>query len=162
MGDAAVGVAFAAVVLAMPAWFAVAYFEKPMINDITTDPLNPPAMPAAHAQRPPMSNPVHYNDALIAVQRLAYPQIVPLRAALAPEDVYPIVLDLVDDQDWQVLDARAPAEGVPGSIEAVARSLLFSFADDIAIRIGIDGDGSVIDMRSRSRFGPARSRGSRA
>lgn len=153
LGDAGVGVVFAACVLAIPVYSAVIYFDKPMINDVTTDPLNPPDMPAAQAQRPPMSNPVHYNDALIAVQRIAYPEIVPLRAALAPPDVHPIVLDLVEEMDWQVIDARAPHDGIAGRVEAAAHSLLFGFANDVVIRIAYDGDRTVVDMRSRSRFG---------
>lgn len=153
LGDAGVGVVFAACVLVIPAWSAVAFFEKPAINDVTTDPLNPPDMPAARAQRPPLSNPVHYNDALIAVQRIAYPEIVPLRAALAPPDVHPIVLDLVEEMGWQVLDARSPHDGLSGHVEAVARSMLFGFANDVVVRIAYDGDHSIVDMRSRSRFG---------
>ncbi len=153
LGDAAVGVIFALAVLAIPLWAAVVYFEKPSITDITTDPLNPPDMPAARAQRPPLSNSVTYNRDFTAVQRLAYPQIVPLRAAQPPEGVYSIVLALIEDRQWQVLDARAPGDGLPGRVEAVARSMLFGFSDDVVVRISYDGDNAQVDMRSRARYG---------
>ena len=153
LGDAGIGVVYAACILVIPVYATVIYFDKPMITDVTTDPLNPPEMPAAQAQRPPLSNPVHYDDALIAVQRIAYPEIVPLRAALAPPEVYEIVLDIVDEMGWQVLDARSPHDGISGRVEAVTHSLLFGFANDVVVRIAYDGDRTTVDMRARSRFG---------
>lgn len=153
LGDAAVGVVFAMCVLVFPLAGAASYFEKPSLTDITTDPLDPPDMPTARAQRPAMSNPVHYDRELIAVQRFAYPQIVPLRAALEPPDVYPIVVDLAEEMGWQVVNARSPADGLPGSVEAVVVSQVFGFRNDVAVRIAYDGDQTRVDMRARSRFG---------
>ena len=43
-----------------------------------------------------------------------------------------------------------PAEG---QIEAIARSRLFGFEDEVAIRVTETDTGTRIDMRSRSRLG---------
>ncbi|MFN0262720.1 DUF1499 domain-containing protein [Tepidamorphus sp. 3E244] len=153
LGDAGVGVIYALCVLALPAWAGVAYIDKPMITDVTTDPRDPPAMPAAQAQRPALSNPVRYNEELVAVQRIAYPQIVPLRAVVPPPNVYEVVLDIVESMDWLVLDSHAPQDGLSGGVEALVHSPVFGFPNDVSIRISYEGDNTVIDMRARSRFG---------
>jgi uncharacterized protein (DUF1499 family) len=50
---------------------------------------------------------------------------------------------------WQVV----AQDRQQGRIEAIDRTLIFGFVDDIAIRITPQGDGSRIDLRSASRAG---------
>lgn len=50
---------------------------------------------------------------------------------------------------WEVLSAD-PAEG---QLEAIARSHLFGFEDEVAIRVTETDVGTRLDMRSRSRLG---------
>ena len=52
----------------------------------------------------------------------------------------------------EVLDVRTD-ETDRARIEAVARTLLFGFADDVIVRIYSDPSGSRIDLRSSSRWG---------
>ena len=40
-----------------------------------------------------------------------------------------------------------------GYIEAVARTLIMGFRDDVAVRIRAVGDGARVDVRSSSRYG---------
>ena len=55
---------------------------------------------------------------------------------------------------WRVVDARAPLAGRrDGRIEAVARTAIMGFRDDVVIRIRPDPDGARIDIRSTSRYG---------
>ena len=54
---------------------------------------------------------------------------------------------------WLVIDERAPQPPrQPGHIEAVAKTPVMGFREDVAIRITADGDGSRVDIRSSSRY----------
>jgi uncharacterized protein (DUF1499 family) len=124
-----------------------------MIADITTDPASPPAFDVLARLRPRGSN--DYPGAATAQQqRAAYPDVAPLQLELAPKLVYDIALNLVTKRKWHVVDALAPVPGRrPGVIEAVARTLIMGFRDDVVIRVRAEGSGSRVDMRSASRFG---------
>src|SRR5262249_30059588 len=51
-------------------------------------------------------------------------------------------------------DARAPQAGRrEGRIEAVARTPIMGFRDDVVIRVRAETDGVRIDARSASRYG---------
>jgi len=52
-----------------------------------------------------------------------------------------------------VIDERAPQPPRrPGRIEAVARTPIMGFREDVSIRVTPDGDGSRVDIRSASRY----------
>ena len=51
--------------------------------------------------------------------------------------------------EWEVVTV-APGEG---RLEAVATTAWFGFKDDIVVRIAPAGDGSRVDVRSKSRLG---------
>jgi Protein of unknown function (DUF1499) len=64
-----------------------------------------------------------------------------------------VTLALVTKRKWLVIDERAPQ--LPrriGRIEAVARTPIMGFREDVSIRITPDGDGSRVDIRSSSRY----------
>jgi hypothetical protein len=52
-----------------------------------------------------------------------------------------------------VIDEQPPEPTKNGYIEAVDRTLLFGFTDDIAIRVSGTPKAAKIDIRSSSRFG---------
>jgi hypothetical protein len=55
---------------------------------------------------------------------------------------------------WQVIDSASPlGRTAVGRIDAVARSLLFRFPDDITIRLRAGVGETRIDLRSASRVG---------
>jgi hypothetical protein len=55
---------------------------------------------------------------------------------------------------WRVVVDRPPQPPRrDGIIEAVARTPIMGFREDIAVRIRRDDDGAKIDVRSASRFG---------
>jgi len=54
---------------------------------------------------------------------------------------------------WTVLLKRAPEGRRDGQIEAVARTPIMGFRDDIVVRVRPVPDGSRIDVRSSSRYG---------
>ena len=53
------------------------------------------------------------------------------------------------------VDARAPPGPPPrdGFIEAIARTLILGFRDDVVVRVRPTSDGTRIDVRSASRYG---------
>ena len=73
---------------------------------------------------------------------------------MPPKLVYDIALALVTKRKWHVVDARPPAAGRRDAvIEAVARTPIMGFRDDVVIRVSATGDGARVDMRSASRYG---------
>jgi hypothetical protein len=52
-----------------------------------------------------------------------------------------------------VIDEHAPQPPrQPGHIEAVAKTPIMGFREDVAIRVAPEGDGSRVDIRSSSRY----------
>ena len=90
-----------------------------------------------------------------ALQKAAYPEVRPIVVDLEPAQAYQLALRAVDDVGWRIVDANPPNLRVDGvaQIQAVVRSLLFGFADDIAIRIRPLASQTRIDLRSSSRVG---------
>ena len=73
---------------------------------------------------------------------------------MPPKLVYDIALALVTKRKWHVVDARPPAAGRREAvIEAVARTPIMGFRDDVVIRVSPLGQGSRVDLRSASRYG---------
>ena len=61
---------------------------------------------------------------------------------------------MIAKRKWRVVDARTPQPGRrDGRIEAVARTPILGFRDDVVLRIRSDPDGARVDMRSTSRYG---------
>jgi len=122
----------------------------PRINDITTDPVDPPEF--VYAKRDPATRDRDYSypAGFAEQQRAAYPDLAPLALALPPAQAYEKAKSAAESLGWHITLAD-PARGV---IEARDTSKLFRFVDDVAIRIrpGASG-GSLIDIRSKSRDG---------
>lgn len=146
---------FGSVVAAYPVYLAANGYRQPAIADITTNPEDPPRFELIARLRPPTANPTAYPGAETArQQRAAYPEIVPLAVAAPPEDVYAATLAVVGRQGWTVVQARPFQAGRrEGHIEAVARTPLMGFRDDVVVRVRAGGEGAVIDIRSASRYG---------
>lgn len=124
----------------------------PRIHDMTTDPANPPAfaatLPARAAEN---GNSTAYGGPdLAGQQQAAYPDIVPLRTALAPEEAFKRALATAEAMSgWTIVKSDAAS----ATIEGNERTLFMGFTDDFVIRVSADGAGSRIDMRSESRQG---------
>jgi uncharacterized protein (DUF1499 family) len=121
-----------------------------VINDISSDISDPPAMVALLALRRGAPNPPAYPGAAVAVQqRAAYPDIAPIVLPVPPAEAFKRVDRVAMAMGWDVV-ARTPPEG---RLEAVDTSEWFGFRDDIVVRIRPDGAGSRVDIRSKSRAG---------
>lgn len=152
-GAALRGLVIGAAVLVMPAYGAWQVVNEPRLIDVSTNPDDPPPLGAAVSDRGADDLPVAHPDSIdIALQREAYPDIVPRHYPVSTAQVYLEARALIDKWGWRVLAAHEPSDKDPsGSIEAVAVTLIFAFRQDISIRIVPDGDGSRVDMRSASR-----------
>lgn len=156
IGHAVGALAIGGLLLAYPAYLAVQAYRLPRINDVTTDPVDPPRFEVLARLRPPEgANPVAYAGLKLAeVQHKAYPDIEPLDVDSPPQLAYDATVDVVTKRKWRVVEARAPQGGRgEAHIEAVARSLIMGFPDDVVVRIRPTPDGSRIDVRSESRYG---------
>lgn len=159
-GNPGIGIALSAfligaALLAYPVYFGVRAYGLPQIADVTTDPLDPPRFEAIARLRPRDANPVAYAGLAAAeLQRVAYPDVEPLEVGSTPQESFEAAMSVIAKLKWRVVDARAPqGNRREGRIEAVARTLIFGFRDDIVVRIRPVPDGTRIDFRSASRYG---------
>jgi uncharacterized protein (DUF1499 family) len=155
MGRILTALLLAVLVLAYPAYLAVQYRKLPPIHDITTDPINPPRFDAlARLRGTDGANTAVYAGLYSAEQqRAAYPDIEPVDLDVPAQQAFDIVRRLVTRRKWLVIDERAPLPPrQPGHLEAVARTPIMGFREDVSIRIMADGDGSRVDIRSSSRY----------
>lgn len=155
-----IGLAIAAlgigvVMLVYPAYLAALFYRLPAVNDITTDPVDPPRFEAIARLRPRGANSVAYpGAAYMKLQRATYPDIEPLIVSVPPADAYEAALAVITKRKWRIVDLRPPLTGRrEGRIEAVVRTPLMGFRDDVVVRVRAAEDGARVDMRSASRFG---------
>jgi hypothetical protein len=144
-----------AVLLAYPAYLGLQYRKLPPIYDITTDPIDPPRFEAlARLRTGDGANPAVYAGLYSAEQqRIAYPDIETVELELPVQRAYEITLQLVTKRKWLIIDERPPQPPRRvGRIEAVARTPIMGFREDVSIRIIPDDQDSRVDIRSASRY----------
>jgi uncharacterized protein (DUF1499 family) len=143
------------VLITYPAYLGAKAYRLPPLADITTDMNDPPRFEAIARLRPREANPVAYAGSSAAeMQRAAYPAIAPLQTGSTPAELYEAALSVVTKRKWRIVDARSPQAGRrEGRIEAVARTTLMGFRDDVVIRVRAISGGSRLDIRSASRYG---------
>ena len=141
VGAGGVAAMLAAVVFVL---LAVRSAGAPRINDFTTDVADPPAF--AHVTGRDMTYPPRF----AVVQQACCADLRPAHLPVPPAEAFARAQNAAARMPaWTVTHAD-PASG---TIEAVATSRLFHFRDDIAIRVRPDGNGSRVDVRSKSRDG---------
>ena len=143
------------VVLAYPAYLGLQYRKLPPIHDITTDPIDPPRFEAlARLRSGDGANTAVYAGLYSAEQqRQSYPDIEPVELEIPVDRAYAITLQLVNKRKWLVIDERPPQPPRRvGRIEAVARTPIMGFREDVSIRVSPDGEDSRVDIRSSSRY----------
>ena len=153
LGHALLGLFLGLALLAYPAFLGTRALRLPPISDITTDTANPPRFDVLARLRP-RGRTDYPGPAVAALQHTAYPDIVPLELDVPTKAAYDAALALVTKRKWYIGDARSPALARrDGVIEAVARTPIMGFRDDVVIRVTPVGQGTRVDMRSASRFG---------
>ena len=135
-------------VVAVPLMSMLSAVGAPAIHDITTDVLDPPEFIEAVQYVTP-GRTVYGGDQVASQQREAYPDIVPIMVAEAPDVAFSLALEVARDMGWENIVSNAGEQ----RIEATDTTFWFGFVDDIVIRIRPEGAGSRIDVRSLSRVG---------
>ena len=142
--------------IAYPLYLGVKAYRLPAIYDVTTDPIDPPRFEAIARLRPRDANPITYAGLYTAEQqRAAYSDIEPDLTNSSPQEAYDAALRVIIKRKWHIVDARPPQAAAPreGRIEAVARTPILGFRDDVVVRVRATTDGARIDVRSASRYG---------
>lgn len=153
IGRAVTGFFLGVLLLAYPGYLAYRAYTLPALRDITTDFNNPPRFDVISRLRPRGTND-YPGPAAAALQRKAYPDLIPLQLVNTPKAAYDTALAVVTKRKWRIVDARPPAPGRrEATIEAIARTPVMGFRDDVVIRVTPIAGGSQVDIRSASRFG---------
>jgi hypothetical protein len=155
--------------IAYPLFLGIRAYKLPAIYDITTDSIDPPQFDAIARLRPRDANPITYAGLYTAEQqRAAYSDIEPDDTTSTPQEAYDAAMKVITKRRWRVVDARPPQGLAPGAatarapapssardgiIEAVARTPILGFRDDVVVRVRPTSDGARIDVRSASRYG---------
>ncbi len=150
--------------IAYPVYLGIKAYRLPAIYDITTDPIDPPRFDAIARLRPRDANPIAYAGLYAAEQQhAAYSDIEPDDTEATAQEAYNAAMKVITKRRWRVVDARPPQGGLPragqaaaageGIIEAVARTPILGFRDDVVVRVRATPDGARIDVRSASRYG---------
>lgn len=142
-------------IFAVPFYHLPNLIKLPAINDITTDLLSPPKFKKVALLRDTEANSINYPGSLfISAQVKAYPDISTLMLERSNRDSYTLVHGVIQDLGWKIVSEQQPDKTLnTGYIEAVDRSRLLGFSDDIVVRIKGGADFARIDMRSASRYG---------
>ena len=123
---------------------------SPPIHDITTDTVNPPQFVDILPLRAGAPNPPEYAGSEAAERQLkAYPEIVPLELDVTPAEAMALAESAARAMEWELITVASGE----GRLEAVATTAWFGFKDDVVVRIVETDDGSLVDVRSKSRLG---------
>jgi len=156
IGESVTGLLIGLALIAYPLYVGIKAYKLPAIYDITTDPIDPPRFDAIARLRPRDANPVAYAGLYTAEQqRIAYSDIEPDITNVSAQEAYDAAMKVITKRKWHVVDARPPQGTAPrdGLIEAIARTPILGFRDDVAVRVRATQEGARIDVRSASRYG---------
>ena len=156
LGSAMLALFIGLVLLAYPAYLALQAYKLPPITDVVTDPDDPPRFETIARLRPRDANPIAYpGQAAAALQRVAYPEVEPLIVTSTPQQAHDAALAVMTTRRWTIIEQRPPQAGRrEGRIEAVVRTPIMGFREDLIVRVRADGDGARLDVRSSTRYGP--------
>ncbi len=152
-GRALTGVFVSALLLALPLWSLPNLMTLPRIHEVSTDTKSPPEFQKVAALRKGEANPADVDPVALASQAKAYPDLQPLTVKRSSAEVFSAVREAATSLKWRIIAEKPPEKGAPGTIEAVDRSLIFGFTDDVVIRVTGNEQKAQVDARSSSRYG---------
>jgi len=142
--------------LGWPVYARLAAGDLPSINDISTDTNSPPPFTVLGPQRVDGANsPIYPGQRFASAQASAYPDLRPLVIARSTEEAFELVVESVKRMKMKIENEQLPnaRTGQAGLLEAVDRTLIIGFRDDVAVRVSGDTRQARIDVRSASRYG---------
>lgn len=147
---ALIGAVVGALILGVVAATAGPSAGLPPINDITTDPADPPQFAALLEAGPNAQRDMAYpGEKFAAQQRVGYPDLAPIELSRPPTEVLGEAERAMRELGWQI----ARVDPARGTAEATDTSRIFRFVDDIVVRVRPAAGGSRVDVRSKSREG---------
>lgn len=159
-GRAIAGLMISMLTLVVPAWYLPNLIWKPRLTDIRTSfdtPLRFEALAARQAGAEAASDPSDVDKLSerqqAQLQAAAYPEVRPMRLEKSPTQSFDLVREAVAQLGWKIVASEAPEADEPGRIEAVAKTPIMGFADDVVILVSLGGGEARIDVRSASRYG---------
>jgi uncharacterized protein (DUF1499 family) len=152
-----IGLAVALGIFAWPLAVLPKMRSLPKINDISTDTQTPPKFVALAKSRPAGANNPTYPGATFAkAQNDGYPDIKPFVIDRSADEAFEIVIaSLNRTLKMKIIQEEPPKGryGAPGYVEAIDRTTVMGFTDDIVIRVDGDANTARVDVRSASRYG---------
>lgn len=125
--------------------------DAPRINDITTDPIDPPRFVHAPSLWGNAGRNMEYPPAFASIQREHYPDIGPKLLEGEPQQVWEKVRMLARTMPGWTITHEDPSRR---TIEGYETSRLFRFHDDFVVEVRAHpSGGSEVHMRSKSRDG---------
>lgn len=149
-----IGLLIAAAIFAWPAAYIPAYITLPRLNDVTTDLEAPPQFVALAADRG--GDGTYPAERFAALQRKGYADLQPFLIDRSVDQAFELALDVARRINKMTVAAQDPPgarPGQPGIIEAVDRTLIMGFPDDVIVRVAGGPRSARIDIRSASRYG---------
>ncbi len=153
--QAVIGIIVGVLMFALPAWYLPKLISLPQINDISTDRKSPPKFQTIARSRTTGANPGSYSgEAFASTQERSYPDIVPFTLERSYDVAFEIAKQAAERLGWEIIAQKPPRRpGQNGYLEAVDKTLIFGFKDDIVVRVAGNDKSSRIDVRSASRYG---------
>jgi uncharacterized protein (DUF1499 family) len=148
-GRAWVGFAYGAGLIGLGVVLLAVRPRLPRINDITTDMSDPPRFVAALRAPENAGRDLAYPAGFAPEQRAGYPDVRPILLDVPPRQAFERALAAARALGWTIVETSPER----GQIEAKAISRVFHFVDDIVVRVRPSAQGSVVDVRSKSRDG---------
>lgn len=124
--------------------------RTPRINDVSTDLEDPPAFVQAKEIPANRGRSLAYPDSFKPKVRAGYPDLAPVMRDEAPAALLQRAVAAAKELGWTVTALEPDA----GRFEAVVRSRLWQFEDDVVVRVRETQPGKTrLDIRSKSRDG---------
>jgi len=143
-------------VLSYPLYLASKAALLPQMNDVSTDLINPPHFSSTANARMMRQGREHEDTSLQwrDEQRRAYPDVQPIVIDVESDEAFQLVQKTALARGWHIVEQTPPSKLNPIShIDAIAKSLVMGFADDITIRMTPLQGQTRIDLRAASGFG---------
>ena len=123
----------------------------PLINDVTTNLSSPPEFSAANGLPENEGRDLGFPTEFKAVIEAHYGDLAPLKLAEPADLVFQKAVAIATDPlfRWQIIDEDSESR----RFEAVAETRVFHWKDDIVVVVEAEGEGCVVNMRSKSRDG---------
>lgn len=152
--DLTVGALLALLVLAPYGAAAYRVAITPPLKDISTDLADPPALGTATDRTKDMNVLAPLTPGEQRLQVETYPLASGRSYDVPPDEILEAVMAVMARQGWQVRQ-QAPVFGSQKevTIDALAKSFILELPVDVSVRVADDGDATLVDMRSASRYG---------